>query len=277
VIKLSAFADEIAADPREQVRVLQRERIGAVELRSAWGTNVLDLTDEQVLELAALFRDAGITVSSIASPIGKTAIDLPASEDEQRLTRAIHLARRFGTYRIRLFSFYGPSSGEEGWQERYRSEVLGRLRALAATAEASGVVLFHENERGIYGDTVERCRDILSSVESPAVRAAFDPANFIQAGEQPFPHGYNVLSPWIGYMHIKDALADGTVVPAGEGVTDFAQLFSRLRTDGYDGVLALEPHLASQGSTSGFSGPELFGTAVSALRSLLDEMGWSYV
>ena len=153
MIRLSAFADEIAPDPREQIRVLQRERVGLVELRGAWGTNVLDLTDDQTDELAGLFGESGISVASIASPIGKSAIDRHASEESERLARAISLARRFGTYRIRLFSFYGPAGDQGGWQQRYRDEVMERMHGFASAAEAAGVTLFHENERGIYGDT----------------------------------------------------------------------------------------------------------------------------
>jgi sugar phosphate isomerase/epimerase len=276
MIRLSAFADEIAPDAREQIRVLQQARVGLVELRGAWGTNVLELTEDQTDELAGLFRESGISVASIASPIGKTAIDRPAAEESERLARAISLARRFGTYRIRLFSFYGPARDQNGWQERYRDEVMARMQGFASAAEAAGVTLFHENERGIYGDTPERCRDLLSAVDSPALRAAFDPANFIQCGEEPYPTGYDLLEPWIAYLHVKDATADGAVVPAGEGAAKFHDLLARLRGDGYDGVLALEPHLASQGAMGGFSGPDAFRQAVAALRTLLDEMGWSY-
>ena len=41
-------------------------------------------------------------------------------------------------------------------------------------------------------------------------------------------------------MHIKDALADGTVVPAGKGVGNIPYLLERYRGE----VLTLEPHLS---------------------------------
>ncbi|HAA24848.1 MAG TPA: xylose isomerase, partial [Ruminiclostridium sp.] len=43
-----------------------------------------------------------------------------------------------------------------------------------------GIILAHENEKGIYGDTPERCVDIIKSMNCDYVRAVFDPANFIQ-------------------------------------------------------------------------------------------------
>ena len=47
---LSAFGDEIAEDVDEQLTVLNDLDIRYLELRSAWGTNVLELTDAQVVD-----------------------------------------------------------------------------------------------------------------------------------------------------------------------------------------------------------------------------------
>ena len=77
------------------------------------------------------------------------------------------------------------------------------------------------------------------------------------------------LSHWI-----KDGLmADQQVVPAGQGDGEVRELLRALQARGYDGFLSLEPHLTHAGPFSGFSGPELFGVAVKALRELLAEMG----
>jgi hypothetical protein len=44
---------------------------------------------------------------------------------------------------------------------------------------------------------------------------------------------------------------------------------ARLRDDGYQGFLALEPHLAIAGRSGGFSGIEGMTRAVKALRRLM--------
>ena len=49
-------------------------------------------------------------------------------------------------------------------------------------AKGSGIVLCHENEKGIYGDIASRCAEIHR--ELPALKAVFDPANFIQCGQR---------------------------------------------------------------------------------------------
>src|SRR6185437_9583759 len=52
------------------------------------------------------------------------------------------------------------------------------------------------------------------------------------------------------HEHVKDARQDGTVTVAGEGLSNWPALLTRLRADGYDGVLSLEPHLAEAGRFS---------------------------
>ena len=106
--------------------------------------------------------------------------------------------------------------------------------------------------------------------------AVFDPANFIQCNQRPFPDGYVALQPWLRYMHVKDALADGTVVPAGSGIGEWPAFLARLQQAGYEGVLSLEPHLSESGRLSGFSGPERFREAVGALKGLLHGLNWSF-
>ena len=69
--KLSGFGDEIDADPVIQLSVLQALGAKHIEVRSAWGTNIIELSDEQLDALAALIAERDMGVSAIASPIGK--------------------------------------------------------------------------------------------------------------------------------------------------------------------------------------------------------------
>ncbi len=268
MIRLSAFADEISPRLDEQIAVLRAERIEYLDLRSVDGVNVLDLTDSQVAEIKETLEAEGVGVAAIGSPLGKVPIDTPLDESLARLERALYLARTLGTRSIRIFSFY-PPAGEEAWTAARRDEVISRVRIMTERARAAGVVLVHENDTGLYGDTAERCVDLLRTIDDPHLRAAFDPANFIQCGEEPYPAAYNALRQWISYVHVKDAQSDGQVVPAGRGVARWPEILRALRQDGYDGFLALEPHLQAGGPYGGFSGPALFHEASRALRDLM--------
>ncbi|MGH2409722.1 MAG: sugar phosphate isomerase/epimerase family protein, partial [Chloroflexota bacterium] len=151
MIRLSAFADEIAGDLEEQLDALAEDGIAHLDLRAVWGTPVLQLTDEQIERTRRLLDARGIRVAAIGSPIGKTPIDAPFHEEIDRFERAVSLARELGARYIRVFSFYPPAAvaGSFDWAD-YRDEVIGRLRELTARARAADLILTHENEKEIY-------------------------------------------------------------------------------------------------------------------------------
>jgi sugar phosphate isomerase/epimerase len=263
---LSAFADEIDNDLATQLEVLDSEGVTYVEFRSAWGRNVLDLDAAQLQEAAALLKQYRFRVSAIGSPIGKSELAQPREFEMERLERAIAAAKALDTYQIRVFSFYvRPSQATE-----HRAEVIERMRALTERAAEAGLRLLHENEKDIYGDTGERCYDLLSTINLPALRMAFDPANFVQVGVRPMVDAWPLLADCTTHIHIKDAVfADGSVRPAGEGDGDLPGLLDVLVRRGYRGFLTLEPHLKIAGPSGGFSGEEGMRTAIRALRKLL--------
>jgi len=276
---LSAFGDEVAVDLDEQLAALAAVRIGHVELRAAWGVNVVDMDAGQLDRAARELEAAGIGVSAIGSPVGKAPVDGDLDAELGRLRAALGAAERLGTGLIRVFSFYVP----EGRYAEHRDEVLRRMAAMAREAEARGLTLVHENESNIFGDTAERCRDLVESVGSPALRVAFDPANFVQCDVRPMAEAWPLLREHVAHVHIKDAVAvareapypapapDGALMlsvrPAGEGDGEVRELLRELDRCGYEGFLTLEPHLHFVLPDQ--DGPSRLHTAASALRGLL--------
>lgn len=270
VFTLSGFGDEISSDLEQQLDALKGMDIRHLELRGVWGKNVVDLTDAEVGRVKRALANRGMAVSAIGSPIGKVSVDAPLEPHLDDLRRILEIARHLDTRLVRVFSFYV----QPGEQERRRSEVIGRMEALVRVSEGSGVTLAHENEKEIYGDTPERCADILRQVDSPSLRAVFDPANFVQVGvARPFDRAWPLLGDYVIYAHIKDALLDsGRVVPAGQGDGQVPGLLQALKDRGRPCFLSLEPHLVFAGSSQGFSGEELFRQAAEALRSLIAQL-----
>ncbi|MFK4296453.1 sugar phosphate isomerase/epimerase [Arthrobacter sp. GAS37] len=269
--ELSGFGDEIDDDPKIQIAVMQALGANHIEVRSAWGTNIVDLDEAQLRELKSLLDAADMKVSAIASPIGKVDVSLPVEHEVERLRRAVNAAQVLESRYIRIFSFY---YGEDVAVESIRDAVIERMRALADVAEESGVVLLHENEKDIYGDIPERVLDIIETVASPALKVAWDAANFVQVGVKPFDDGYAKLRPHLEYLQVKDALfSNATVVPAGEGDGDVLRTVEALKADGYTGFASLEPHLAGAHGLGGFSGPTAFGIAARAFAKVLNEAG----
>ncbi|MGB0387735.1 MAG: sugar phosphate isomerase/epimerase family protein [Ardenticatenaceae bacterium] len=272
---LSAFGDEIADDLHEQLDLLSELGVHHLEFRAAWGKNVLDMDDGEVALVKQICDEYGIAVSAIGSPIGKSPLLTPIEYELGNLRRISEIAKALGTNRIRVFSFYPPDRSSNAHYDMHLEEVIDRLTQLTELAAQEGMILLLENEKEIVGDTPERCYAIVSAIESPHLRFAWDPANFIQIKvAQPFTRGWSLLSPYVSYVHIKDSrLADGSICAAGEGDGQLRELLTALRQMDYQGILALEPHLALAGHSSGFSGVSGMTYAVNALRNVMAEVG----
>lgn len=238
---LSGFSDEIDQNIKVQFTALKKLEMAYFEPRGVNGTNIAKLSDEQLEELKKDMAEFGIKASSIGSPIGKIGICDDFDEHIEQLRRVIYIAKELGTRYIRIFSFFIPQ-GEN--PANYRDEVMRRMKVMAEIAESENVILLHENEKDIYGDIAPRCADILKTVNSPNLRAVFDPANFVQCGQKTYPDAYELMKPYIEYMHIKDATGE-TVVPAGVGEGNIEIILKELAASGYEGFLSLEPHLGS--------------------------------
>ena len=271
---LSGFGDEIDPDPETQIAVLQALGARHVEVRSAWGVNVVDLDDAQLSALVERLSGADMAVSAVASPIGKVDVDEDPESEVVRLERVIRVARALQTQYIRIFSFFIEGRSPE----IARDAVLTRMARLAETAARQGVILLHENEKGIYGDTPERVLDLVETVASPALRLAWDSANFVQVGvAHPHDDGYAKLRPYLDYLQVKDArFADSVVVPAGEGDGEFRESMRAFAADGFEGFASLEPHLQLGHALGGFSGPENWRRAHAAFVRVLREEGIAY-
>ncbi|WCI07589.1 sugar phosphate isomerase/epimerase [Arthrobacter sp. OVS8] len=268
---LSGFGDEIDPDPAVQAAVLLALGASHIEVRSAWGTNVSELEPEQVARLKGILDEKGLKVSAVASPIGKVDVSLPAEHELERLRQIISVAKGLDTRYIRIFSFYRADNQTAA---DIREDVMARMGALATLAAEAGVVLLHENEKGIFGDTPERVLDIMETVDSPALRIAWDNANFVQVGVKPYTEGYAMLRPYLEYFQVKDAVAaTGEVVPSGEGDGELDATIAALKADGFSGFASLEPHLASAHELGGFSGPVAFGNAARAFAALAAKNG----
>lgn len=276
---ITGFADEISKDLDEQIALLKKLDINFVEFRSAWGTKVLDLSQDQ-LELAKGRLDAaGIKLSSVGSDLGKIFITDPFDSHLLRAAHGVEVAKFFGAQYIRMFSFFIPE-GQDPLQ--YRDEVISRTRAMVKLAEAGGITLLHENEKDIYGDIPERVVDLMTTIDSPNYRAIIDPANYVQCGYGPADDAWPLVAKYTDYVHCKDALSPkggedlGEVVPCGEGDGQFPQLLQLLSDSGYQGFLSIEPHLGDFDAFGGLCGPELWTTAHTALIKLIKESGVQY-
>lgn len=268
---VTGFADEVGPDLGEQIALFGDLGLRWLDLRSAWGTNVIAFDDGQVAKAKRALDTAGIAVSSIASPIGKIRLTDDFDAHLEKAKRAARLAHVFDTPYVRMFSFFMPK-GED--PDMHRDQVLRRMAAMVAVAEQFDVVFIHENEKGIYGDVPRRCLDIVESIGSPNLRLVFDPANYVQCGVHPFDEAFALVRPHLEYVHMKDAvMGSGDVRVAGEGDGQIRELIRALHADGFTGFFSIEPHLGSVDAFGGQCGPELWRQAHQGFVSLLGAEG----
>ncbi len=276
--RLCAFADEADNQLDGQIEALNRNKIDLLEIRGIDGENISELSIDKVKDTHRRLSDAGISVWSIGSPTGKIELTDDFGTHLDEFKRMLDFAHILEAKHFRLFSFFDAQNEID--------EVIERLGKFCEAADGSGIMLCHENEKCICGDTAERCLKLLEAL--PQMKAIFDPANFIQVGVDTL-EAWKLLHGKVEYLHIKDAHADGTVVPAGKGDGNLPYIVGEYLKQG-GSVMTLEPHLKdfnglgelendttrSKVDTSEFNYPDnqtAFDAAAQALRAILADIG----
>lgn len=231
-----AFADEASGSIDKQIVAMKRNGLAGLEIRNVDGTNVSDISLEKAREVHQKLKEAGLVVWSIGSPIGKTGIRDDFEAHMAKFRHTLEVAKVLECKNIRLFSFFMPGNEEP---ENYHDEVIRRLKQMVEAAKGTGIDLCHENEKDIYGDIAKRCLEIHREV--PELKGIFDPANFIQCGQDTL-EAWELLHPYIKYLHIKDAKENGMVVPAGAGIGHLKEIVDKFSAQGGANV-TIEPHL----------------------------------
>jgi sugar phosphate isomerase/epimerase len=167
-------------------------------------------------------------------------LDADFEEHMAMAERVFEVAEIFGAKYVRMFSFYAPEGETMGPQ--YKDQIVSYLGRMIEAAKAHGLVLCHENEGRVYGESPESCLELLEHFGGE-LRCVFDMGNFVLGGYDPVA-AYDMLLPYIEYFHIKDALKSGAVVPPGKGEAHIQELLSRhAKSVDHPITVSLEPHL----------------------------------
>lgn len=291
-MNLAAITDEISQDLAYALDVLAEYGATGAEIRGVWGTNIADLSRDDVLRAKELIDERGFTVPALSTPFFKCDIDAETADEAgplhlarpralsdqmDVLRRCIDSAHIFGTTKLRVFSFWKKTPFTPEIEER----IIDAFDEPLALAQSEGITLLLENEHSCYIGTGAETGRIVERINSPALKVVWDPGNAFAAGEVPYPYGYEAVKSMIGHVHIKDGRIEQTergpqvrFCVIGEGEIDYRGQIAALRADGYNGFLSLETHYKPETG----SGPDGKGTAedgsrqcLAALRALLAE------
>lgn len=278
---LSAFADEAGNSCEEQIAALQRAGLGLIDIRSLEGFNVSELPLDVAKIAAEKFQSAGISVQMFGSPIGKIDIGEDLETDLAKLRHLAQLAPIFNCNAVRIFSYF--NKGEQP-HEQWKAESLQRLSTLREEAKTLGLVLYHENERHIFGD---KSADVLAiaDLRDDNFRLIFDFDNYNQNGEDVWQN-WQQLKGVTDAFHLKDSDKNNQHVPVGTGAGYAREILTEAFQSGWNGPLSLEPHLSHSGAVAAtgpggvanqefknISAPDLFHVAAQTATALLKEIG----
>jgi sugar phosphate isomerase/epimerase len=259
---ISVINDEISPDFDHVCSVVSHDfGLNWIELRSMWGKNTMDLSDDQIAEAKRILAKYNLQVTDIASPLFKTdwpgaprspygskgdmhgAVEVAFKHQDELLERSISLAKQFNTGKVRCFDFWRLDDPAP-----YRAAIDEKLRSAAEIAGKHDILLVLENEFECNTATGREATRTLNAVQSPHLALNWDPGNAVMRGElDAFPAAWDTLPKnRIHHCHVKNAVknADGKIewAPTGTGYIDWTAQFRALRQIGYHDAVSLETH-----------------------------------
>ncbi|MCY4584498.1 MAG: sugar phosphate isomerase/epimerase [Bryobacterales bacterium] len=262
---IAVITDEFTQDFERICRTAVEMGIPALELRTIWNKNIVDMNDEEIRQVEQLAQEFGLEVVSIASPVFKCTLpdggdidhrfeqdafhSAHTYDDQPRiLKRSLELANIFEAPIVRVFSFWRTVE-----PEKITSRIIEALQGAVEKAAAAGVKIGLENEHACNIATASESAPILDAIQHPSFGLVWDPANCYIAGEVPYPDGYGSLAAnRILHVHAKD----GVLPPrsdrmiwgdVGAGEVDWTGQLSAMGRDGYAGMVSLETHWGGPG------------------------------
>jgi len=257
---LAFITDEFCQDFERAVAIAVELGYEAVEVRTLWDKNIVDLDDGSIRSLRQIGDRAGVRILSIASPVFKCThpdggqIDHRFEQDAfhsahqftdqpRILARSIEVAVELGARIVRVFSFWRTTE-----PQRLFGPIVESLAGAIDQAARHGLLLGLENEHACNIATAAESASVLRTLTDANFGLVWDPGNAYMAGENPYPHGYSLLpASRILHVHAKDGVWNAALArviwgPFGEGEVDWRGQIAALAGDGYRGALSLETH-----------------------------------
>ena len=211
--RLCAFADEASGDLAGQIEALRRNGMRLIEIRNVGRKAVTDLSDEELDDVAKTLHAAGIEVWSIGSPLGKTRLE-DTEENRRRFERSVEAAKRLGTTRVRMFSYYVSEEEADG-----AADAIAALRGLGV-----------KDITMLTGDAEAAARGAAEQLGITSVRAGLLPEDKVAEVGKLRSQGGKVL-------FVGDGLNDAPVLAAADVSIAMANGRNRISVEAADAVI----------------------------------------
>ncbi len=255
-MKLTGFSDEASRDLDKQIAATRELGWSCISARMVGGSNLHELPEDEFARVADRLDEAGIHIPEFGSLIGNWGKKITGDFDVTlaEIDRAIPRMQRLGSKIVRVMSY-----AQEPWgEDQHEAERFRRLREIVSRFEAAGLTAAHENCMNWGGFSAEHTLRLIEEV--PGLKLVFDTGNPVfqldRSKPEPFPW-QDAFSFWesvrdhVIHIHIKDCRYPETegVEPVytmpGAGEAKVAQILTDAKSRGYDGYIAIEPHVAT--------------------------------
>jgi L-ribulose-5-phosphate 3-epimerase len=241
-VRLSVITDEIDPTLSRALDVCEDLGIGAVELRTLDGVQIVDHSDHRLEEIRAELDRRGLAVSAVASPFLKCD---RGDEQDDVLASTLRAAAVLRAPIVRAFGYWREPEPAGAFRD------LGRaLRDAAARAHAVGVTLALENEHECNVATAAEAHAVLDAADAAALRLIWDPGNaaMLDPASWSGTGALETIVDRVAHVHLKDVSQAGEWTRIGDGIVDFRAQLGCLADAGYDGYLSFETHYVRDGS-----------------------------
>jgi len=291
-MKLTGFSDEASRDLDKQIAATRELGWSCLSARMVGGSNLHELPEDEFNRVADRLDEADVHVPEFGSLIGnwgkKITGDFEVTLAE--IDRAIPRMQRLGSTIVRVMSY-----AQEPWgEDQHDAERFRRLREIVSRFAAAGLTAAHENCMNWGGFSAAHTLRLVDEV--PGLKLVFDTGNPVfqrdRSKAEPFPwqdafEFWETVRDHVIHIHIKDCRypeIDGVepiYTMPGKGDAKVAQILSDAKARGYDGYIAIEPHVATVfhvKDQSQVDWQQCYDSYVEygrKMESLLDSIGWA--
>ncbi len=263
-MKLTGIADEAGDALATQIKAHKELGWDTIEARflqiGDFEKGSIHEIPEEAFELAVgELEAAGMGVCGVGSTIGNWAhsIEDPFDITEGEIERCVARMQRLGSKIVRIMSYALLEDGKENdLPDQKKEERFKRMREIKKRFDEAGITPVHENCMNYGGMSIQHALELQEAV--PGLKWVYDTGNPVfnpdRSKPRPYPRQdswdfYQALKEHVVHVHIKDGYwndeGECVFTMPGEGVGHVERIVADLASDGYDGYLSIEPHVAT--------------------------------
>ena len=248
---LTGFTDEASANIEDQIRVTKELGWSHLSARTINTANIHEITDDEFDALCEMLDRQNIKVAEFGTLIGSWSktIHSDFGITQGEVERCITRMKKLDVKIARIMSY-----AQEPWgSDQHEEERFRRLRWITEQFKTEGIIAAHENCMNWGGFSADHTLRLLEEV--PELKLIFDIGNPTfqrdRSKSEPYPwqdslEFYHAVKHAIVHVHVKDCVMiddqESYVFP-GEGDAHIPEILEDLHQSGYDGFIAIEPHV----------------------------------